>query len=259
MLVQFIRDGWGFSMRRTMVLLVGVVVGGVGAACGGGSSSSSSSTTTTTSTTSTSQAAATAAADRALAQQINLQQSDFPAGWQSQPPSQSGSGNAGTRQLLSCIGVSPSLATTTTSVDSPDFSQSQSAVQLSASSNVGFAVTTAQATGAFQALSSPKASSCVQNLLASALKKQNVPGLSPFQITSAPVAVPSGDQGLSFTGTATATVQGQSLPLQFQTILVLRGRAEITLLTGGVGTTFPPSLQQSLLSAMTTRANQVPA
>ena len=151
------------------------------------------------------------------------------------------------------------MATTTTSVDSAEFSQSQSPAELSANSNVGFAATVAQAAGSFRALSSPKATSCVQSLLASALKAQNIPGLGPFRVSSAPVAVPSGDQGLAFTGTSSANIQGQSLPIQFQTALVVRGRAEITLLTGGVGSTFPVSLQQSLLSAMTSRANQVPA
>lgn len=242
-------------MRRFAILVVGVVLAVAGAACGSSSSNSSS----TTSTTSSTQAGATAASDKALAQQINLQAGDFPTGWQSQPPSSSGSGNQGTRQLLACIGASPSLATTTTSVDSPDFSQSLSPGELNASSNVGFAPTSAQASAGFHALSSPKATSCVQSLLASALKKQNIPGLGAFTVTSAQVPVPSGDQAVSFTGTSSATVQGQTLPLQFQTTLVLRGRAEMTMLTGGVASTFPASLQQSLLSAMTTRANQVPA
>ncbi len=245
------------SMRRIVILLLGVVLAVVESACGSGSNSSSS--TTSSSATASTQGGATAASDRALAQQINLQAGDFPSGWQSQPSSQSGSGNAGTRQLLSCVGVSPSLAATTTDVTSPAFSQSQSPGDLTASSDVGFAPTSAVATAGFQALSSPKATSCVQSLLASALKKQNTPGLGAFTVTSASVPVPSGFQALAFTGTSSASIAGQSVPIQFQTTLVSRGRAEITMTTGGVGSTFPPSLQQSLLMAMTTRASQVPA
>jgi hypothetical protein len=198
------------------------------------------------------------ASDRALAQQINLQAGDFPTGWQSQPSSSSGSSTAGTRQLLTCLGVSASLAATTVDIDSPNFSQSQSPGELDAGSNVAFAPTTAQVTRSFQAFSSPKANSCVQSVLAAELQRQRVSSLGALNVSSAPVAVPSGDQALAFTATTSVAAQGQTVPIAFQVALVGRGRAEISMLTGGVATTFPQGLQQSLLAAITNRAAQVP-
>src|SRR5207237_3504614 len=106
------------AMRRLLILVVASALAVVGSACGSSSTGSSSSKTSATSGSSSTQAGGTAAADMTVAQQINLQAGDFPPGWQSQPATPSGSGNAGTRQLLSCIGASPSLATTTTNVDS---------------------------------------------------------------------------------------------------------------------------------------------
>jgi hypothetical protein len=63
---------------------------------------------------------------------------------------------------------------------------------------------------------------------------------------------------LAFTATTSVATQGQTVPIAFQVALVGRGRAEISMLTGGVATSFPQSLQQSLLSAITNRASQVP-
>jgi hypothetical protein len=159
---------------------------------------------------------------------------------------------------LTCLGASPSLAATTVNVDSPNFSQSQSPGELVADSNVAFAPTAAQATGAFQAFSSAKASSCVQSELTAELQRQKVSAPGGLNVTSVPVTVPSGDQALAFTATTSVVTQGQTVPVEFQITLVGRGRAEISLLTGGVAAAFPQSLQQSLLAAMTNRTTQVP-
>jgi hypothetical protein len=238
-------------MRRIVIPVVGVVLAVAGSACGSSSSGSSSTTTS-------SSPAAKVASDRAVAQQINLQAGDFPTGWQAQPSSSSGSSTAGTRQLLTCLDVSPSLAATTVEVDSPNFSQSQPAGELDAGSNVAFAPTTAQLTRSFQAFSSPKANSCVQSVLAAELQRQKVSSSGALTVTSAPVAVPTGDEALAFTATTSVVTQGQTVPIEFQITLVGRGRAEISMLTAGIAATFPQSLQQSLLSAMTNRAAQVP-
>jgi hypothetical protein len=245
-------------MRRIVIPIVGITMAIIGSACGT-SSSGSSSTTTSSSTTSSSSDGGTVASDTALAQQINLQTGDFPAGWQSQPSSSSGSGTTSTRQLLACIGASTSLAAITVNVDSPNFSQSQPPGELDAGSNVDFAPTAAQATGAFRAFSSPKANSCVQRVLAAELQRQKVSAPGGLAVSSLPVTVPSGDQALAFAATTSVVTQGQTVPVEFQIVLIARGRAEISMLTGGIATTFPPSLQQSLLAAMTNRATQVPA
>ncbi len=242
-------------MRRTVVPIIATALALAVSACW---SSSSGSSSTTSSSPSSTAGGRTAASDRALAQQINLQAGDFPSGWQSQASSSSGSSTAGTRQLLTCLGVPPSLAATTVEVDSPNFSQSQSPGELDAGSNVAFAPTTAQLTQSFQAFSSPKANSCVQNVVAAELQRQKVSSASALNVSSAPVAVPSGDQALAFTATTSVLSQGQTVPIQFQITLIGRGRAEISMLTAGVAATFPPSLQQSLLSALTNRAAQVP-
>lgn len=243
-------------MRSIVIPIIGIALAAAGAACG--SSSSGSSSTTSSPSRSSTAGGATVASDQALAQQINLQAGDFPSGWQSQPSSSSGSSTTRTRQLLTCLGVSPSLAATTVDVDSPNFSQSQPSGELDATSNVAFAPTTAQVARSFQAFSSPKANSCVQSVLAAELKRQNVSSSRTLNVSSAPVAVPSGDQALAFTATTSVMTQGQTVPIEFQIALVGRGRAEISMLTGGVAATFPQSLQQSLLSATTGRAAQIP-
>jgi hypothetical protein len=238
---------------RILIPIVGLALAVVGSACG--SSSSGSSSTTTSSSTA---GGGTAASDKALAQQINLQASDFPTGWQSQPSGSSGGGTASTRQLLTCLGASSSLAATTVNVDSPNFSQSQSPGELDAGSNVAFAPTAAQAAGTFRAFSSSKANSCVRTVLAAELQRQKVSAPGGLNVTSAPVTVPSGDQGVAFWATTSVVVQGQTVPVEFQITLVGRGRAEISLLTGGFAAAFPQSLQQSLLAAMISRTAQVP-
>src|SRR5205807_6900930 len=90
-------------MRR-LVATTGVFTIAVTAGCSGGSSESAQSSST----------------DAASAARINLQQSDFPAGWQGHPNPVTAPANATVeRTLYSCLATPPPESHTTANVNSP--------------------------------------------------------------------------------------------------------------------------------------------
>jgi hypothetical protein len=227
-------------MRR-LVATTGLLTIVVTAGCGGGS-------------TTASQGAPT---DATTAARINLQQSDFPAGWRAQPNPVTAPANAQVeRALYACLGSAPPDSHTTATVNSPAFVQSSQ----QASSNVKLTHTAAESQADYAALAAPAAGDCARKVLVSTL-----PGALPFGSTvassaesSVPATAPSGDQAAGSLVTVDLDVRGGRTTVYVSFTRILRGRALIAVQTIALGEAFSSSLQQTIVSNVESRANQVP-
>jgi hypothetical protein len=214
----------------------------VAAGCSGGSTTSSRGVPT----------------DATTAARINLQQSDFPAGWRAQPNPVTAPANTQVeRALYACLGSAPPESHTTANVNSPAFVQSSQ----QASSNVKLTRTAAESQTDYTTLDAPGAGDCARKVLVSTL-----PGALPFGSTvasSAESSVPAtalpGDQAAGSFVTVDLDVQGGRTTVYVSFARILRGRALITVQTIGLGGAFSSSLQQTIVSNVETRANQVPS
>lgn len=235
-------------MRRVIVT-TGMLVFVVAAGCGGGSSGSSGSAIGAT---------PGATPDASSAAQINLQQSDVPAGWEARPNAVTSTANArGEAALYACLGTPPPEAHTTANANSPAFVGTAS----QASSNVKFTHTLAQSEADYATLTKPGAADCARNVLTSSL-----PGVLPAgssvaagTVNGVPVSAPSGDQATGTLVTVNVNSPGGHMTVYAEFTTIQRGRALVAVQTIGLGTPFSVSLQQSIVSNVENRASQVPA
>jgi hypothetical protein len=228
--------------KRRLVATTGLLTMVIAAGCGGGSAATTQHSTT----------------DMATAARINLQRSDFPSGWQSRPNPVTASGNVqAERALYTCLGTLPPESHTTANVNSPAFVQSSQ----QASSNVKFTRTVAQSQADYSALAQPVAGDCARKVLVSTL-----PGALPFGSTvassaesSVPVAAAPGDLAAAFFVTVDLDVRGGRTTVYAEFTTLRRGRALVAIQTIGLGSQFPSRLQQTIISNVENRANQVPS
>jgi hypothetical protein len=228
-------------MRR-LVATTGVFTIAVTAGCSGGSSGSAQSSST----------------DAASAARINLQRSDFPAGWQAHPNPVTAPANTNVeRTLYSCLEAPRPESHTTANVDSPAFVLSAQ----QASSNVKLTHTTAQSQADYRILAQPAYGECARQVLLSTL-----PGALPAgstvissSVRSAPAAAPVGDQVTAAAVTVNVVVQGGTTTVDAEFTRILRGRVVAAVQTIGLGQPFPADLEQTIVSNVENRANQLPA
>jgi hypothetical protein len=161
------------------------------------------------------------------------------------------------RALYTCLATLPPEPHTTANVNSPVFAQSSQ----QASSNVKFTRTVAQSQADYSALAQPVAGDCARKVLVSTL-----PGALPFGSTvassaesSVPVTAAPGDQAAGFFVTVDLDVRGGRTTVYAEFTTIRRGRALVAIQTVGLGSQFPSSLQQTIVSDVERRANQVPS
>ena len=182
---------------------------------------------------------------------INLRPSDFPTGWTSSPHQPSPEETATLRQLTQCVGI-PDLATHTSANErSADFSAGQTT---SASSNVTFVKTDADASNDLAAFQSGKTPDCFKQAVL-ALATQQLPGATPENLQAHQLQFPTLKDGTAaYQASFTVSVAGTNLPVYADFIYVRAGRGAITLVTTNAGSPFDPKLEESLARKMASRA-----
>jgi hypothetical protein len=225
-----------------LVATAGLLAIVVTAGCGGGSSASPQGSS----------------ADNASAGQINLQQSDFPAGWQARPNPVTASANVtAERALYACLASPPPEPHTTANVNSPAFVFSAE----QASSNVKLTRTAAQSQADYGVLTKPAFADCARQVLSSTLPAALPAGSSvtSSSVSSIPATAPAGDRVAASMVTVELHVQGGQTTVYADLTTIQRGRAIIGVQLIGLGQPFSTSLQQTTISNVESRANQVPA
>jgi hypothetical protein len=228
-------------MRR-LVVRTGLFTIAVTAGCGGGSSGSAQSSST----------------DAADAARINLQQSDFPAGWQAHPNQVTAPANSNVeRTLYACLATPPPESHTTANVNSPAFVLNAQ----QASSNVKLTHTAAQSQADYGVLAQPTFGECARQVLLSTLPGALPAGstVTSSSVSSVPATAPTGDQVTATAVTVDVVVQGGRTTVDAEFTRILRGRAVVAVQTIGLGQPFPADLGQTIVSNVENRANQLPA
>jgi hypothetical protein len=230
------------------------------ASCGKSSSKSNTSSAATTpsppspaaSTTTTTTATADVTADTAKAHQINLQLSDFPAGWTSTPADPQSAQDPAGDATAKCLGAPPPSQADTVDVDSDDFHNGEVA---DVSSNVGFARTADLARQELAAYKNLDTSCLTQSIQESVAADAGGSAVSGISVT--PTSAPSGgDGGFGYHVSATISAQGRQVPLSVDFLMIFVGRAGIELTSVSIGSqTVPDQLQRSLLAKMVARAS----
>jgi len=221
-------------LRLSVVLVALAVLG----ACSGSGSGKSSGT-------------ASPKADKTAAVKINLRQADFPSGWTSSPHDASPEETATLKQLTQCVGI-PDMAGHTSAMDrSADFSAGQTT---SASSNVAFVKTDADAVNDLAAFQSGKAPDCFKQAVL-ALAQQQLPGAKPENLEARQLQFPTLKDGTAaYQASFTVSAAGTNLPVYADFVYFRAGRGEITLVTTNAGSPFDPKLEESLARKMASRA-----
>jgi len=218
------------------VLLVALVPLGALTACSSGGGSSKP---------------ASPAADKAAAVKISLRQPDFPTGWTSAPHQVSPQETATLGQLTQCAGIAD-LAGHTSAMDrSPDFSMGQAT---SASSNVTFVKTDADASRDLGAFQSGKTPNCLKQAVM-ALVQQQLPGATPANLEVRQLQFPTLKDGTAaYQASFTVAVAGTNLPVYADFVYFRSGRAEDAMVTTNAGSPFDTKLEQELANKMASRA-----
>jgi hypothetical protein len=227
-------------MRR-LVATTGLLTTVLAAGCGGGSPASPKGTPN----------------DAVTAAQINLQQSDFPAGWRAQPNPVTAPANTQVeRALYACLGSPAPESHTTANVNSPAFVQSSQ----QASSNVKLTQTVAQGQADYATLAAPAAADCARRVLVTTVPSALGAGSSvaSSSVSSVPTTAPASDQAVESLVAVDVDVRGGRTTVYTSFTRILRGRALIAVQTVGLGELFPANLQQTIVSNVESRANQVP-
>jgi hypothetical protein len=216
---------------------VATVVAGalVLAACGGGGGSTK----------------ASPSADRTAAEKVGLKQSDFPSGWASNPHQASPEEAQTLRQLAQCLGLPDPASHTSADVRSPDFSKGQATT---ASSEVRFVRTDAEASTDLGGYQSGKASDCLKQAFEALTKQQLPSGLTPSGLAVRQLAFPTLKDGTAaYQATFTIPIAGTNAPVYVDFIFFRAARAEITLATINLGSPFDTKLEQDLAKKMAGR------
>jgi hypothetical protein len=228
------------DMRR-LVAATGVLTIVVTSGCGGSSGSPQGSS-----------------ADATTGARINLQQLDFPAGWQARPnPVAAPTNTQAERALYACLGSPPPESHTTADVNSPTFVQSSQ----QASSNVKFTRTAAQSRADYGTLATTAAADCTRKVLLNTVPKALGAGSSvaSSSVSIVPTTAPPGDQVAATLVGVDVDVQGGRTTVYASFTTILRGRVLIAVQTIGLGAVFPADLQQTIVSDVERRADRVPA
>jgi len=243
-------------MRGGIALLALAVAGEAFAACGSGASSTHSSTPAAARS---SAAASTQLARRralAFANAVNLTASDVPPFTpSSQNESSSPSEQQAERQLRRCAGPVAS-ARGLAEVSSKNFQLKHDVLQLSVSSEVDVAPSSAQAAQNLAAIRSAHVRSCFSRYLEELFKGPQFAGgaVSPVSIQAGTPPAPGTTGSFGWRAIAAFTVQSIRVHLYLDMLGFVDGPAQVTLFSSGVLRPFPAAVQERLFSLLLVRA-----
>ncbi|MCU1450233.1 MAG: hypothetical protein JWP02_2403 [Acidimicrobiales bacterium] len=237
-------------MRTRLISLCVLFVLGL-AACGGGKSSTSTDDTSATSTAPST--AASPATDTDLAKKLVFVQGDFPPGWTGKPADQTQTPDdkATSKELSDCVGTSGE-AQQSARWKGDDFSMGQT--------QVGSEATVVKDEATYrkdvEAIKGSKLQTCVKDTFDKELTKQL--GSAPTSLDVTPLDVPKhGDLTTALRMKVGASVQGVSLDLYLDVVLMGKRRAETTATFLNLGQPFDPALQKTLVDKLGARVDAV--
>jgi hypothetical protein len=253
-------------MRRTAILLALVLCCAALAACGkGGYTAGTASSTSTTGTAATHGARApTHAQALAFAHAVNLTAADVPGF----TPSAKNEHESPTeqrlqQQLRGCGGAAGSRALghtrgTLVEASSPDFTLRRGILELTVSSEVSVAHTSAEAAAMLSTIRSPRVRACFTRYLSELLKSQHYSGATVVGVSIDAGTPPAHGTtgGFAWRVTATLAIRGIHLSFYFDILGFVYGPAKVTLTSSGTVRPFPSSAQEQLYSQLLTRAKQ---
>src|SRR5205823_13532627 len=133
----------------------------------------------------------------------------------------------------------------------PDFSMGQAT---SASSNVTFVKTDADASRDLGAFQSGKTPNCLKQAVM-ALVQQQLPGATPANLEVRQLQFPTLKDGTAaYQASFTVAVAGTNLPVYADFVYFRSGRAEDAMVTTNAGSPFDTKLEQELANKMASRA-----
>jgi hypothetical protein len=240
-------------VRGVIALLALALAGEPLAACGSGASSTHSGTEAQ------SGAAASTQLNRrralAFANAVNLTASDVPPFTPSPDKSSSPQEQQAERQLRRCAGPVAS-ARGLAEVSSRNFELKHDVLQLSVSSEVDVAPSSAQAAQNLAAIRSAHVRSCFSRYLEELFKGPQFAGgaVSPVSIESGTPPAPGTTGSFGWRAIAAFTVQSIRVHLYLDMLGFVDGPAQVTLFSSGVLRPFPAALQERLFSLLLIRA-----
>lgn len=188
----------------------------------------------------------------AYAQAVNLRAGDVP-GFKEAAPEHEQSSKAEERreeELQRCTGA-PGGEDGIAEASSPKFERKPSAIETeTASSSVSVVRREAEAARVLAVLKRDHTGSCLESYVRLALKPPK--GETIVTVATAKIAAPANSFGWRIL--ISLKIRDVSLPIQFDFLGFVRGRAEITLTTIGVGEIFPPATERHLVSLLMERA-----
>jgi hypothetical protein len=230
-----------------------------------GSASTSTKTTTTTSTSSAGtgngageEAAPSKAQQRAFAFAVNLRAGDLPGftAKKKEQESESASEKQGGRAFAQCLGISGQEAHESGGADtsSPELERHGGELQRDAIQSTTTLLPSDTAAKLFLAvLAQRKTGTCVSRLLATSLDREvKAQGGSVGAISVKPITAPS--NGFGWRASLKFGVAGRSLPVHFDLLGFIEGRAAVTLYVIAFPRLFPPAAERHAVSLLMQRA-----
>jgi hypothetical protein len=255
-------------MRRTLIALVLVLAGPVLAGCGKGSvnRSAANATASTPSTASSSRSTPPSSAGpgqassgqraRAFAHAVNLTPADVPGFAATQKQDKSSSSEKRLeRQMLGCAGIGAS-GKAMLEEGSKEFRLKHQIIDFSVSSEVAVQSSTAQAQKGLAAIGSAHVRGCFSRYLEQIFKSEQTNGATagPVTIQSGKPPAPGMSGSFGWRVTATFLVRGIKVPIYLDFLGFVDGPSEVTLLSSGLISPFPASVQQHLFALLLSRA-----
>jgi hypothetical protein len=191
-----------------------------------------------------------------FASAVNLKPADVPGFVpSSKRPAESARERSLQGELQRCAGPLP-FGGGVLQAQSPAFKLKQDVVDLSVSSEVAVARTSAQAAGALSALNAPRVRRCFSRYLDQLIAGERYRGAVPRPVsilTGTPPA-PGANASFGWRVTASFTLKGITVSLYSDILGFVLGPARVTLVSSGALRPFPAAIQQRLYSLLLARA-----
>jgi hypothetical protein len=255
-------------LRRTLVTLALVLAGAMLAGCGKssiGASGAGATASAPSAPSSSSKAPPASSAPgqapsrrraQAFAQAVNLTAADVPGfAATAKPQKNSNSEKRLERQMLSCAGISGS-GNAVLEEGSKEFRLKQRIIDFGVSSEVAVQASAAQAQKGLAAISSAHVRGCFSRYLEQIFKSEQTKGATagPVTIQAGTPPAPGMSGSFGWRVTATFIVHGIKIPTYLDFLGFVDGPSEVTLLSSGLISPFPASVQQHLFALLLSRA-----
>jgi hypothetical protein len=201
-------------------------------------------------------ATSTSAKAAAFASAVNLKPSDVPGfAASSNRPRESSRERSLQHELQLCAGTVP-FGGGVIQAQSPAFKLKQDLLDLSVSSEVAVARTSAQAASALSALNGPRVRRCFSRYLDQLIAGERYRGAvpKPVSILTGTPPAPGASASFGWRVTAGFVLNGVTVSLYSDILGFVLGPARVTLVSSGALRPFPASIQQRLYSLLLARA-----